>query len=169
MAVSLSVCAADMPAPKPEKEHEWLKQLVGEWETEGEAIMAPGQEPMKFKGTESIRMLGVYWLINESKTESMGQAVTGVLTLGFSAEKKKIVGTWIDSCFNYLWQYQGTLDEAKKTLTLESEGPGHEPGKMCKFRETIELKSADHKVFTSSMEKDGKWVVFLTVNAKRKK
>lgn len=169
MLIGTVLRAAEPEMPKPQKEHEWLKQLAGEWETESECIMEPGKPPVKSKGTENVRMLGGFWAINEVKMGSEGQTVSGILTLGYSAEKKKYVGTWVDSMFNYLWSYQGSLDEAGKILTLEAEGPGHEPGKLCKFRETIEFKSADHKVFTSSIEKDGKWVPFMTTNARRKK
>ena len=30
--------------PKPQKEHEWLQQLVGDWETEMEVTGIPGTE-----------------------------------------------------------------------------------------------------------------------------
>jgi hypothetical protein len=39
----------------PVKEHELLQKFVGEWESEGEAFMAPGQPPTKLKGVESSR------------------------------------------------------------------------------------------------------------------
>ena len=33
---------------EPQKEHQWLEKLVGEWTYEGEAIMGPDQPPEKF-------------------------------------------------------------------------------------------------------------------------
>ena len=42
---------------EPQKEHEWLQKLVGEWASEAEATMEPGQPPAKFTGTESVRSL----------------------------------------------------------------------------------------------------------------
>ena len=30
---------------EPQKEHQWLQKLVGEWTSEGEADMGPGQPP----------------------------------------------------------------------------------------------------------------------------
>src|SRR5258705_4370877 len=50
-----SVCK-EMPGPV--KEHELLQKFVGEWESEGEAFMAPGQPPTKLKGAESSRLIG---------------------------------------------------------------------------------------------------------------
>ena len=44
--------------PGPVEEHGLLQKFVGEWESEGEAFMAPGQPPTKLKGVESSRMIG---------------------------------------------------------------------------------------------------------------
>lgn len=49
-------------APKTaeiKKDHEWLEQLVGEWTSDMEAIMQPGEPPpFKPKGAESARAIG---------------------------------------------------------------------------------------------------------------
>ena len=42
---------------QPQKEHQWLQQLVGEWTFEGEAI-GPDQQAMRQTGTERVRSLG---------------------------------------------------------------------------------------------------------------
>ncbi len=101
----------------------------------------------------------------------MEMPMTGVMTLGYDPEKKKYVGTWVDSMTSHLWRYEGTVDAAGKVLTLDTEGPNPAaPGKTAKFKERIEFKSKDHKVFTSSMQgDDGEWVTFMTMNSKRKK
>jgi hypothetical protein len=159
----------DMPEfPKPVKEHEWLQQLAGEWTAESEITMDPTKTPMKKKGTESSRMIGGFWLQAENKSDFMGQPFTGLLTLGYSPEKKKYIGTWIDSMTSTLWTYEGTVDAEGKKLTLDSEGPGMD-GKPCKFKESIEVKDKDHKVFSSAIEKDGKWVTHMTISYTRKK
>ncbi|MBI4563865.1 MAG: DUF1579 domain-containing protein [Planctomycetes bacterium] len=172
LAVGIAARAAqdDHPMPKPLKDHEWLKQLVGEWTSEVE-IAGHGDKPaQKFKGAESGRMIGGFWAMLENKGEFMGAPFTGILTLGFDAEKKKYVGTWIDSMSHFLWRYEGTVDASGKTLTLETEGPSHEePGKTVKYKEITEIKSPDHKVFTSTCEKDGKWVTLMTIHYHRNK
>jgi hypothetical protein len=38
---------------KPQKEHEWLHKLVGEWTFEVEAKMEPGCAPGHFTGPET--------------------------------------------------------------------------------------------------------------------
>jgi hypothetical protein len=164
--------AQDPPAmPKPVKEHEWLQQWVGEWEGEAEMMSAPDQPPTKNKGTESARSLGGFWILSEVKADMMGMPFTGVMTVGYDPEKKKYVGTWVDSMGSHLWKYEGSVDKDGKTLILETEGPNPQaPGKTAKYRETMEFKDKDHKVFTSSMlGEDGKWVTFLTVKYTRKK
>ena len=164
----LSALAAAQDLPKPEKEHEWLQQMAGEWDTEGEFVVEPGKPPIKNKGTESSRLLGGFWISSEHKGEFLGAPFTGMLTLGYSPEKKKYVATWIDSTGSHMWHYLGSLDAGGKKLTLETEGPGHD-GKTAKFREAIEIQDKDHKVFTSSTEKDGAWVTFATIRYTRKK
>ncbi len=156
--------------PKPQKEHQWLQQIVGEWEYEGECQGEPGKPPVKAKGTESGRLVGGFWAVLENKGEFMGSPFTGILTLGYDPEKKKYVGTWVDSMGSTLWQYEGALDSTGKILTLETEGPcPMEPGKLMKVRDIIEIKGGDHKVFKGTIEKDGKWETMMTMNYRRNK
>jgi hypothetical protein len=154
--------------PAPQKEHEWLKAFAGEWESEAEMVMAPGQPPVKSKGTESAKLLGGFWLVSEMKGECMGVPVTGLMTVGYDAQKKKYVGTWVCSMCDWLCKYEGSADG--KVLTLECEGPHPETGKLVKMKDVVELKDKDHKTLTSSMlGDDGKWVTFMTMTSKRKK
>lgn len=171
LAVVAVRAAQDEPQmPQPQREHQWLEQLVGEWDTEAEMTMGPGQPPQKMKGAESGRMIGGFWAVLENKGEFMGGPFTGILTLGYDPEKKKYIGTWVDSVTSYLWKYEGTVDASGKVLTLETEGPCPEaPGELAKFREVLEIKSKDHKVFTSAMQKDGEWVTIMTIHYHRKK
>jgi len=70
----------------------------------------------------------------------------------------------------FLWKYVGSVDDAGKVLTLESEGPcPMKPGQMSKFKDVTEFKSDGHRVFTSSMQgEDGKWITIMTGSAHRK-
>jgi Protein of unknown function (DUF1579) len=156
--------------PKPGPEHEWLQQFVGEWEMAMECPMEPAKPTMKSKGTESVRSIDGLWVIAESKSTFMDKRTTSILTLGYDPDKKKYVGTWVSSCMTYLWKYKGSVDVAAKTLTLETEGPWPQsPGKVSKFKEVMQVKSKDHRVFTSSMQgEDGKWATIVTNNYRRK-
>jgi hypothetical protein len=48
--------------------------------------------------------------------------MTAVWTVGYDPQKKKYVGTWVDSVTPYLWTYEGSLDASGRILTLETEG-----------------------------------------------
>ncbi|MBL8851132.1 MAG: DUF1579 domain-containing protein [Planctomycetaceae bacterium] len=168
--VATCVQAQEPQPSKPEKEHEWLQQLVGEWETHGKMDAAPGQEAFECHGSETTRSIGGLWVVAEGEAASMGMSVESVLTLGYDPAKKKFVGTWIDSMFNHLWHYEGTLDESGTVLTLLTEGPNFtKPGEMAPYKETLEFKDKDHKVFSSYTQVDGEWVKFMTVEGKRVK
>src|SRR5688572_22851807 len=112
-----SSVGADGPVPPtPTKEHEWLKQLDGEWVTEGEALMEPGKPPVKTKGTMSVHSLGGFWSVGEMKSECSGVSVTGLLTVGYDAQKKKYVGTWVCSMCDREFKYEGTVEGNVLTL-----------------------------------------------------
>jgi len=170
----LATCALQAQEPKfppPEKAHEWLQQMVGEWDAEMEAMAAPGQPAMKCKGTIQARSLGGYWVVSEMKADMMGKPMIGIQSIGYDPKTKKYVGTWVDSMSAHIWKYEGTLDESGKILTLEAEGPNFMlEGKMAKFRDVYEIKSKDEIKTSSGMQgDDGKWITFMNGISKRKK
>ncbi len=158
-----------VPMPAPEPQHKWLHQFVGEWSTTSKATMGPDQPAMEGAGTITSRMLGDLWVLNEMKSEWMGDSVVGIQTIGYDASKGKYIGTWVDNMTSHMWRYEGTVDETGKKLTLEAEGPNFvAAGKMTKFRDAYEFVSSDHVIMSSSMlGEDGKWVTFMTGDAKR--
>ena len=161
--------ADDQPKmPKPQKEHEWLKQLAGEWDLDL-TMQEPGKDSTKAKGSETTRLLGPFWSISDVKATMMDMPFGGQMTLGYSTEKKKYIATWIDSMGDYLWTYEGSLDPSGKILTLETTGPcPMQGGKMTRFKEVIEIKDKDHRTFSSLVDFDGKFVQMLTINYTRK-
>jgi Protein of unknown function (DUF1579) len=162
---------ACMPAA-PQKEHEWLQKMVGEWTSEGECTMGPDKPTEKFKGTESVRSLGGLWVVAEGHGEMPGGGpATTILTLGFDPQKQRYVGTFIGSMMTFLWVYEGSLDAAGRALALEVEGPSMAgEGKMAKYKDVIEFLSDDHRTLTSHiLGDDGKWTTFMTAHYRRKK
>ncbi len=161
----------EMPPP-PGEHHKWLEQLVGTWTVESEMVSGQGEEPMKCTGTDTVRSLGGRWIVGELKSEipDMGP-MNAVLTLGYNPKTGKYQGTWVDSVTDQLWVYVGTLDPTRKILTLGAEGPNMmDPSKgNTKYRDTIELKSPDHRTLTSTALVDGKWVQFMTAHYRKTK
>jgi len=153
-----------MQPETPQKEHEWLQQLVGEWKFE----MPSMQSDETHVGTETVRSIGGLWIQSESRGEIPGGSpFISQLTLGYDPKKGKFVGTWLGSTMTYLWVYEGTLNESKTVLTLETEGPMPD-GKTVKVKEIIELKSPNERTFSSFMRgEDGEWKQLMTVTSRR--
>lgn len=154
---------------EPQKEHRWLEQLVGEWEYEHEAVMGPGQPPIKSRGTESVRSLGL-WILGEGKWQMPdGAPATMIITLGYDPAKGRFVGTFIGSMMTNLWVYDGQLEG--NVLTLNAEGPSFtDPNKTARYQDIIEVLSADHHTLSSQVQgDDGRWLRFMTAHYRRQK
>lgn len=157
---------------EPRNEHKWLQKLLGEWTVEGEVMMEPDSPPDKFNGTEIVRTIGDLWIEAEGKSGMPGgDEGTTILTLGYDTWKKRFVGTWIGSMMAFLWVYDGELDPSGKVLNLDTEGPDmSSEGKTTRYREVIEFKSDDHRVWSSFiLGKDGNWQRLMTADYRRRK
>jgi hypothetical protein len=160
-----------MQTPEPQKEHQWLQRLVGEWTFEGECSMGPDQPPMKNVGRETVRSLGGLWTIGEGSGEMPdGGNCESIITLGFDPQTERFVGTFIASVMTHLWPYNGTLDATGKVLTLDSEGPSFAgDGTMAKYQDIIEFLSDNHRTLSSQvLGPDGQWVPFMKAHYRRK-
>ncbi len=165
-----NVAMQEMPEPNKLDQHEWLQQLVGEWNVVAEATMQPGGDPMRIESTETVRSIGGLWILAEGTASFEGKPFTSILTLGYDPLKEAFVGTWIDTIQTTMWSYVGTLDPAKNVLTLAAEGPSfNDPSKTAHYRDAIEIKGPDHKVMTSSVQNDdGTWTTFLRAEYRRR-
>lgn len=156
-----------MPPP-PGEHHRWLDRLVGTWAVE--SAMGEGEAAVTCTGTDTVRSVGGRWVVSDLRSEVPGMGpFSAVATIGYDAEAGKYQGTWVDSMTDYLWVYEGRLDETRQILTLEAEGPNMmDPGKgKVRYRDVIEFKSADHRTLTSSAFMDGEWVEFATADYRR--
>jgi Protein of unknown function (DUF1579) len=155
---------------EPQKEHQWLHRLVGEWTYEIDVPGEPGGPPSKMTGTESVRSFGGLWILGEGRGEMPdGSVAASLITLGFSPQTKRFVGTWIGTMMTHLWAYDGELDDAGRVLTLDSEGPAMaDDGTMAKYQDIIELMSDDHRVLTArTLGPDGAWLQFMRTDYRR--
>ena len=155
----------------PQKQHDWLHRLVGEWRFETDAPAQAGRPASKVVGTETVRSLGGLWVLAEGQGEMPGGGpATTLMTLGYDPAKERFVGTWIGSMMAYLWVYDGELDPAGRVLTLNAEGPSMAgDGRMAQYQDMIEFKTDDHRVLTARVKgEDGQWQQFMTMNYRRK-
>jgi hypothetical protein len=89
---------------EPQKEHQWLEKLVGDWEIEGECYMGPDQPPMKNNGFERTHTVGRLWTVGDGEGPTPdGSHMTSKMTLGYDPQKQKFVGTFIASMMTNLW------------------------------------------------------------------
>lgn len=174
-ATSLSTTAPETDScaqmmASPQKEHEWLHKLMGNWSFESECIGEPGQPALKSRGTESVKSLGGLWIVGEGEGDMPGGGTARMMiTLGFDPKRNRFVGTWVASMMTHLWVYEGELDATGRVLTLNAEGPSFtDPDKRAKYQDIIELKSDDHRTLSSrTLGDDGEWKHFMTAHYRR--
>lgn len=150
-------------ATKPLKEHEWLKNLLGEWRIESEMQMEPGGQTFKTEGRASVSSLGGLWAFTESQDMMPdGTQVESRFALGYDVSFKEYRGCWIMSASSHLWKYTGELSEDGKTMTLTCEGPSMVvDGETALYREVIELIDENHRTQTSyAQDENGEWQQF---------
>jgi hypothetical protein len=158
------------PMPKPSKEHEFLKQFEGSWESTAKFRMSADQPWSESKGTETNRMMGGFWLVSEWKGDMMGQTFQGIGATGYDPNKKKYVGSWVDSMAPYLSTGEGTLDAGGKVLTTQVASTDFMTGKPCTMRMVQEIKDKDTTSWSMYMTgKDGKEFLCMSGESKRKK
>ncbi len=161
-----------MEAPAPQKEHQWLHKLVGDWTCESECSMGPDQPPMKNTGKETVRSLGGLWTVGEGENVMPdGDIFRSIMTLGYDPQLQRFVGTYVAGCMTHLWPYNGSLDANEKVLTLDSAGPSFAgDGAMAKYQDIIEFLSNDQRTLSSQyLGPDGQWVPFMKAHYQRVK
>jgi len=145
--------------PKPGKEHDHLKRLVGTWDAKTESG----------KGTMTYKMgLGGLWLIGDFKGEFGGMKVQGKSLDTYDSATKKYRSVWVDSLSTAPRTMEGNLDKDDKVMTLTGEGRGPDD-KPAKFKSITEIKDADTVNFGLFMvEKDGKEQPMVKITYNRK-
>jgi Protein of unknown function (DUF1579) len=161
-----------MQIPEPTPEHQYLLQLVGDWDLESECKLGPDQPPSKSTGTQSTRALGSFWTLGDMDTAGPHNSrMKSLITLGFDPQRGKFVGSFVSSCMTYHWLYEGYLDDQQRILTLEAEGPSFAgDGSMAKYQDIIEVIDQDTYLFRSQYQNgDGRWTEFMRGKHTRRK
>lgn len=148
---------------KPQSEHKWFNDLLGNWEFSHECDMGPDQPASKTSGKMAARSLGGLWILMECQgTSPEGDEWSSVFTLGYDPQKGQYLGTFVASMMTHLWVYEGQLDESGKKLVLNVEGPKCEGEGMAQYRDIFEIVSHDDWILHSQMlGEDGQWHEFM--------
>lgn len=165
-ALALFACVTLVHAqeqPKPGKEHEKFKSMVGEWD----ATMKFGGMESKAKASYKLDFGGFY-LVEDFEGDFGGMKFQGRGQMGYCPIKKKYFTIWIDSMSASPVMMAGNYDESGKTLTEEGEGPGQD-GKMAKYKSVSTLVDNDTMEMKMFMVADGKDNEAFSITYKRKK
>ena len=160
---------AQMPALP---EHKHLAAEVGVWDAEVKLWPTADAEPMTSKGSETNEMFGSFWLLSKFESDFSGMKYSGRMQLGYDPQKKKYVGTWIDTMSPYLQTMEGTYDEKTKTSTMLATGVDMGTGKPSNSKMITRFESDDVKVFEMMMPVEGKkdeWWKSMEIKYTRKK
>ncbi len=145
-----------------------LKADVGTWDAEVKMFTPGNPEPEVSKGTETNIMLGDMWLISHFKGSAMGSEFQGCGQTGFDPDKKKYVGTWVDSMSPHAMTMEGTWDEATRTLT--NLGTGKDPaGNEMKTKMTSVYNKDGSRTFTMYGLMDGQEMKFMEIHYTKSK
>lgn len=161
----------EFAAPKPTPEHLGLRQEEGMWDAAVTTFMpgADGKvEEMESRGMEMNRMMpGGLWLISTFRGDFGGMPFHGHGVTGYDTQKKKFVGTWVDSISTSLMVLEGTYEEATKTATLigDTLDPQGKPTQM----KIVEVdKDEDHRVSTMFMKAGDEWQKSMEIRYTRR-
>ncbi|MEQ1828839.1 MAG: DUF1579 family protein, partial [Pirellula sp.] len=129
---------------KPGKEHEFFKELEGDWDFSADGGI---------QGKSTYKMVhGGLWL--ESKIEMMMPSgkFTGQGLDGYDPVKKKYVAIWVDSMSAAPVVLEGDMDSATKTITMLGKGP-NETGQIVDYKMVTHYKDKDTHHFKMWMGK----------------
>jgi hypothetical protein len=152
-------------------EHKMLAKGAGKWKAAVTANFGP--EPMKTTAVETVRSdVGGLWQIGDFVADKNGPMAgfVGHGFVGYDPDRKKFVGSWIDS-----WTYapqtmSGTLDATGKILTMDAVGWDSQSKMEMKTKQITTYVDDDHHTFSMRMAgPDGKEMEVLRIEYTREK
>lgn len=143
---------AEDKAPSPQ---DFFKDEVGTWDA-ALTIWPEGPDGQSFEstGSETNVMLGS-WLVSDFKADFGGEQFTGRGQFTYNAEKKKFIGTWIDSMSPHLSTMEGTFDAKTGEATMIATGISAQTGQEEKSKQVSKQIDQDTRLFTMYMLPEG--------------
>lgn len=147
--LSYSSLAQEKPKQVP-VELAVLEASDGVWDAEIE-VWPQGLDspPVKFKGVETNRRYGKYWIASDFDSEFMGQTMKVHSIIGYDLDKKKLVGTVVDHG-PYAASMIGEYDKDSKTVRWKTEVKDPS-GKLIVQRTSIKHENAGKRVLVLSV------------------
>lgn len=147
--LALSCMAQEKPQATP-VELEVLQASAGIWDAEIEVWPhGPDSSSITFKGVETNRPYGEYWLASDFDSEFMGQTMKVHSIVGYDLDRKQLVGTIIDHG-PYAATMTGEYDRASKTVVWMTNAKDPS-GKPMPQKTSITHKNPDERVLVLSV------------------
>ena len=164
LPIMLSVCLVAVATGQDTKSKtgfEWLRQFEGKWKVTSKQ---PGQDAVLAAGTLVAKPMSTQWMVCEQNANMGSMQFHSIQRIGYDKKTKKYIGSWFDSVSQFVWQYDGSLNDAGTTLTLNAIGPDWENATKNKdYRDIYEFKSETEIMMTAQIKNDeGKWDTFMT-------
>lgn len=134
--------AAGDDSKKGEEIAALLAQDAGTWTASCKFWFAgPDADPMTSEGSEVNRKLGDSgWIISDFEAEIGGEKFRGHGVTGYDPEKKKVVGSWVDTMSPRMMSIEGDYDPATKTISYEFDETGPQ-GEKLRAKHTVQYKN----------------------------
>jgi len=141
----------------PNKNHEVLKNLEGNWKAEVKFWMDPAAEPEVSQGTaQSAMILGGRYLEQKYTGTAMGKPFEGRGLIGYDNMRKEYRSIWTDSMSTGMMVSTGSYNAGDKTIVEQGTMSCPIEGEM-NYRAVTTIIDTDHYTYESFMEgKDGK-------------
>jgi Protein of unknown function (DUF1579) len=171
---AVSFASAQEGVPKPTAEHKILAADEGTWDAAIKSyINGPDSEPAVSKGVEVNTVLtGGLWISSSFSGDFGGMAFEGRGQFGYDPNKKKYVGTWIDSMSPALTVLEGTYDAKTKTITYTGDGVCPIDGSKQSQRMVTTSNSDGTREFTlyvTGTQTGGKEAKMMVINYTKRK
>jgi len=154
----------------PGKNHELLKNYVGDWDIEAKSWSKPGGQPMTSKATQKSQLIFDGRFVKcQFEGTMMGHKFLGLEIIGYDLYQNKYITFWIDSMSTNFFLTTGTLDTSGKVLTDTGNWPDPMSGGMTKVKNvTTFTQDGKYKFEMYMIMPDGKEFKSMELLATRK-
>lgn len=158
----LEATAQQESSGKP-KELKWIQGSVGVWDASIEVWpQGPDGASIKFKGVETNKAYGEYWISSDFDSSFMGQEQKIHSIVGYDLDKKKLVGTIVDAG-PYAATMTGEFVEKDNAVKWVTQAKGLD-GKPMVQNTVLTNKSATERELVMLVPgKEGKFNTFMRI------
>ena len=146
LATQLGGVAAQQP-PKAGPEVQVMEGLVGHWQAKVKFWLDPKMPPQESEGMMVRKLIiGGKVLQEEFKGTFAGAPFEGLGLMCYDPQKKKYVGTWVDSMSGTIAMMDSTYDTSTKTFSGTMDEIDPMTGKKMKSRDVVRIVNNDHQI-----------------------